>query len=338
MNDITIVDIAKLAGVSVSTVSRVMNKHPDVSAKTREKVMAVIDQYSYVPNDSARNLKRESMKAVAVIVKGFSNPIFTSMLGIIQHELEQNQYMMILTQVDTRNDEVAAAISLCKEKKPRGVIFMGGNFSHTSDTLAMLDVPFVMLTITLQENVDRKSFSSVTVDDYSAAYDVALRAWEGGHKRMAVIAATEDDTSISRLRLQGFQQALADKDLNHTEEQVAYAGVFSHAAGYNAAKTLLERTDFTCLFCISDTLAFGAIRAIHDAGLRVPEDISVVGFDGIEEGRYFIPSLATMKQPETEMAHESVRILLNHIRAGAAHKHVLFDADFYQGESFAPRT
>lgn len=336
MNDFTIVDIAGLAGVSVSTVSRVLNRHPDVSAKTTQKVMAVIDKYGYVPNDSARNLKRESMKAVAVIVKGFSNPIFTSMLGIIQHELEQNGYTMLLSQVDTSQDEVASAVSLCKEKKPRGLIFMGGNFSHTRDKLAMLDVPFVMLTITMHSNVDRTAFSSVTVDDFAAGSAVAQKIMASGHKKLAAIGSNVNDTSISRLRIEGFRQALRDGGLYDGEEQIAYAGTFSYQAGYEAARSLLKKAEFTCLFCISDILALGAIRAIYDAGKRVPQDISVVGFDGIEEGRYFIPSLATMRQPEKEMAHESVRILLRHIRGGAAHRHKLFDAVFAGGESFAP--
>lgn len=336
MNNFTIVDIANLAGVSVSTVSRVLNHHPDVSAKTTQKVMAVIDQYGYVPNNSARSLKRESMKAVAVIVKGFSNPIFTAMLGIIQQELEHNGYTMLLSQVDPNRDEVTAAISLCKEKKPRGLIFMGGNFSHTRDKLALLGVPFVMLTITMHGNVDRNAFSSVTVDDYAAGRTVAQKIIESGHKRLAAIGSNENDTSISRLRIGGFRQALRDGGLYDGEERIAYAGAFTYRAGYEAARALLKQTDFTCLFCISDILAFGAIRAIYDSGKSVPGDISVVGFDGIEEGRYFIPSLATMKQPEAEMAHESVHILLGHIRGGAPHRHLLFDAVFSEGESFAP--
>lgn len=337
MNDLTIIDIAKLAGVSVSTVSRVLNKHPDVSAKTCEKVMTVINHYGYIPNNSARNLKRESMKAVAVIVKGFSNPMFTAMLGIVQHELEKNNYTMILAQVETNQDEVDAAISLCKEKKPRGLIFMGGNFSHTRDKLARLDIPLVMLTITMHTNVDRNTFSSVTVDDRAAGYAVGQAMIKNGHKRLAAIGSNADDVSISRLRIEGFRRAKQEAGMQDSDDQIAYAGEFSYCAGYEAAKALMQKADFTCLFCISDIIAVGAIRAMHDAGLSVPGDISVIGFDGIEEGRYFIPSLATMKQPETRMAHESVSILLNHIRSGAGHRHELFEAVFSPGESFAPR-
>lgn len=337
MNDLTIVDIARLAGVSVSTVSRVINRHPDVNAKTASRVRAIIEENSYVPNNSARNLKRESMKAVVVIVKGFYNPIFTSMLGIIQQELEHNNYIMILSQVGTNQDEVEAAISLCKEKKPRGLIFMGGNFSHTRDKLAALEVPFVMLTISMHKNVDRETFSSVTVDDRAAGYSVAKLAFENGHHKLAAIGSRADDRSISRLRIEGFREFLEEHELPNEDSQIAFAGEFSYKAGYEAAQALLKNADFSFMFCISDILAFGAMRAIHDEGLRIPEDISVLGFDGIEEGKYFIPSLATMKQPESEMAHESVRILLGHIRSGAKHKHLLFNPVFSSGESFSPK-
>jgi LacI family transcriptional regulator len=337
MQDLTIIDIARLAGVSVSTVSRVLNRHPDVSAETSKRVMAVIEEHHYVPNDSARNLKRESMKAVAVVVKGFSNPFFTAMLGIIQQELERNSYIMLLAQVETDQNEVAAAVRLCKEKKPHGVIFMGGNFRHAQGRLAQLNVPFVMLTITMHGKADRAGFSSITVDDYAAGRNVAHRIIEGGHKSLAVIGSNADDISISRLRLDGFCQEAKASGLPLPKAHIAYAGEFSHKAGYEAAKTLLQNASFTCLFCISDILALGAMRAMHDARLAVPGDISIVGFDGIAEGRYYIPSLATMNQPGSEMAHESVRLLLGCIQNGAPHEHKLFEASFTGGESFAAR-
>lgn len=331
----TIIDIARVAGVSVTTVSRVLNNHPDVSQKTRDKVMAAINENQYIPNDSARNLKRESLRAVAVIVKGFSNPIFTAMLEIIHQELENNDYLMLLHQVDPSQDEVAAAISFCKEKKPQGLIFMGGNFQHSRGMLSMLNVPYVMLTITMHKNVDRSTFSSVTVDDYAAGYTVAKQAIKAGHRELAVIGSNANDRSISRLRIDGFRMALSDLHCDFEENHIAYAGQFSYQAGYDAAKHLLSRVSFTCLFCISDILAIGAVRAIHDAGLTVPDNISVVGFDGIDEGRYHIPSLATMRQPQKEMALSGVQILLSHIRKRAPHKHLLFEPSFFMGESFA---
>lgn len=334
MSDLTIVDIAKLAGVGVSTVSRVINKHPDVSASTKAKVMAIIDQYGYVPNVSARNLKRESAKAIGVVIKGFTNPVFTTMLKIIQHEIERNGYSLILAQVDPSQDEVTEAISLCKEKKPRGLIFMGGNFRHAHDKLAMLDAPYVMLTITLEDAEDRESFSSVTVNDYEAGRHVAEMIYAAGHREVALMGASAEDISISKLRIDGFRKAWADHGLILEDERIAYSGEFTYKAGYEAALQLLENVTFTCLFCISDIQAIGAMRAIYEKGYRIPDEISVVGFDGVEEGTYHIPSLTTMRQPFAEMANVSVRILLNHIRSGSPHEHHLFHTEIFKGESF----
>ena len=334
MKNLTIVDIAKIAGVSVSTVSRVLNKHPDVSDKTRQRVLGVMEESLYIPNNSARDLKRESMKAIAIIIKGYSNPFFSSMIPVIQNILENNRYTMLIHQLDANDDEVYAAISLCKEKKPRGLIFMGGNFDHSTEKLNMINVPYVMLTMTLKHNISRDEFSSVTIDDFQAGYQIADKICSSGHTKVAVIASNRDDMSISRLRVEGFKQSLRENNIRFPDSNIAYAKEFTRAAGYECAKQLLKSVDFTCLFCVSDLMALGAIRAIHDAGLSVPQDISVIGFDGLDEGRYSIPSLATVKQPAKEMATQSVNILLSRLRTGAPYKHKLLKATFLEGESF----
>lgn len=333
MNDLTIVDIARLAGVSVSTVSRVINKHPDVSAATVEKVAAVIEQHSYIPNNNARNLKRDSSKAIGIIIKGLTNPVFVTMLKVIQHEIERNGYSLIMAQVDPNQDEVTTAISLCKEKKPRGLIFMGGNFRHTQDKLRMLDAPYVMLTITMHD-VDKSAFSSVTVDDFAAGRSVADAIYAAGHRKVAIMGSQAEDMSISRLRMEGFLHSWTGHGLCLPKECIVYSGSFAYKAGYDATIELLKNAEFSCLFCVSDTQAIGAMRAIHSAGFRIPEDISVVGFDGIDECAYYIPSLTTMRQPFEEMANNSVRLLFNHIRSGAAHRHLVCQAEWREGESF----
>lgn len=333
--NVNIIDIARYAGVSVSTVSRVLNNHPDVSPATKQKVMSIIEKHSYIPNNSARNLRRESLKAVGVIVKGFTNPFFSRMLEIIQSELQTRHYLMLLHQVAPDQDELGAALSLVKEKKLRGLIFLGGNFMQSPDKFAMLDIPLVMATITINEGIDRTAFSSVTIDDYAEAYRVTDRICKAGHKEVCAIGFLPGDRSISRLRIEGFRQALRDNGCRAGGDRLAYAGEFSLSAGYNAAKQLLARLEFTCLFCISDLLALGAIRAVYEAGYRVPQDISVVGFDGLENANYSVPSLATVKQPREKMAHAAVSILMNRIQKSAAHEHLVFEADFQEGESFA---
>ena len=333
---IGIEDVARYAGVSISTVSRVMNNHPDVSQKTREKVMAVIKEHAYVPNNSARNLKRESMHAVGLIIKGFANPFFTPMLEVIETELTKHRYLALLHPVQPDDDEISSAISLNKEKKPEGLIFLGGNFEHTREKMAMLDIPFVMVTITMHEHVNRNRCSSITVDDYKEGYDVGARVCNAGHKKVAVIGHSLDDRSISRLRLSGFRKAHEESGCAPEGLYVDYAGSYDMAAGYEAAKRLLARHEFTCLFCVSDTLALGAKRAIYESGKRTPQDVSVIGFDGIDAARYSTPSLATVRQPSEQMARQSVRMLLDNMEFGVPHQHCIAPAEFVEGESFRP--
>lgn len=131
----TIKDIARICGVGVSTVSRAINDHPDINSETKEKIMNVIREYGYVPNDSARNLKRSDAKAIAVLVKGIANPFFTSMITVIEQECKKRHYAMELSHIEADEDEVDVAQKVVKEKRLRGIIFLGGLFSHSEEKL-----------------------------------------------------------------------------------------------------------------------------------------------------------------------------------------------------------
>ena len=334
MQDINIQDIAKMAKVSVSTVSRVINNHPDVSKQTKKNVKAIIDKYSYVPNNSARSLRRDFFNSVGVLIKGITNPFFSRMIGIIEQEITKNSYSMILHQVEIEESEVDAAIRLTKEKKPKGLIFLGGNFEQSQEKLNSIDIPFVLTTITTIDGVDRTKFSSVTINDFQEAYKVVDFICKSGHRRIGIVGAAKGDKSIGRLRLDGYLAALKDNRIPYDFSLIAQAKDYSMRAGYESTIQLLKRSDFTCLFCISDTLAFGACKAIDDSGLKIPENISIVGFDGIDMAKYFIPTLTTVRQPDEEMAHASVRIIMNCMKNGSAPQHIKFETKMIQGESF----
>lgn len=332
--EVNMKDIARHAGVSVSTVSRVLNGQGYIRQETREKVLRAIEKYHYIPNNSARNLKREAVKAVGIVVKGFSNPFFVRMLDVVQRVLEEKGYLMYLHPIDPLEDEVEEAVSLVKEKKPMGILFLGGNFEHGREKLDLLSVPYVMLAMMMnRDRVEDSRYSSVSIDDYRETYEVGRRVWRAGHRRVAVMGFHERETSVSGLRVSAFQQALWD--CGSAEGRIIKADSFSMVAGYSAAKKLLRQEEhITCLFCIADVLALGAMRAIHEAGLRVPEDIAVIGFDGIEAGRFSVPSLATVRQPGEAMAESGVGVLIGCIEQGRQSSHLVFPAEFFEGESF----
>lgn len=338
METITIKDVARLCGVGVSTVSRAINNHPDINDETKNRIMKVIKEYNYIPNNSARNLKRIDNKSIAVLIKGISNPFFNQMIQIFEKDIKEKKYSFILQRVDDRENELDVALELLKEKKPRGIVFLGGSFSHSEEKLKQLEVPFVLSTIGMTHKLEHCVCSSVSVDDVKESYQVVDYLCCLGHRRIAIIKAREDDESIGKLRFLGYKKALQDHgipldpQLFVTMDDLAEA--YSMENGYIVTKCLLEKkVDFSAIFAISDSLAIGACKAITDRGKRVPDDYSVAGFDGLDIGRYYNPSLTTIRQPVEEMAEETIRILFDVIKKHADHQKRIFPAQLVIGES-----
>ena len=338
MESITIKDIARMCGVGVSTVSRAINNHPDINPETKEMIMRVISEHHYIPNNSARNLKRQESRMVAVLMKGITNPFFHEMIKILEHGIEQNRYSFLLHHVDEEEDEINVALELEKEKKLCGIIFLGGESGHTKERLKQLKTPFVFSTIRLEQTVDEQLYSSVSIDDAGEMYRMVRYLHDMGHERIAFVAAREDDMAIGRMRLEGYTRALKDLGIPYRKELVLYPekgeAPYTMKSGYQIAKRFLESgKEATVFLVISDHTAFGVCRALADAGKRVPEDYSVAGFDGIEMGRYYCPSLTTVKQPLVEMARESVQLLLGLIEGVSGNQHRIFQAELIEGQS-----
>ena len=337
MDTITIKDIARICGVGVSTVSRALNNHPDINPETRTKIMEVVDEYNFIPNNSARNLKITDSKTIAILVKGISNPFFMKMIKVMENEIQRKKYSLVLHHVDANEDEVDVAIELEKEKRLRGIIFLGGYFTHTKEKLERLQVPFVLSTITMT-NGYMGNYSSVAVDDVKESFKMVDYLCKLGHKRIATITASERDESIGKLRNKGYEMALEanhiplDKKLVYCMEEALDS--YTMENGYAVMKKLLESgDDFTAVYAISDTLAIGACKALIESGKRIPEDVSVAGFDGIDMSYFYSPAITTIQQPFEDMAEETVAVLFNVIRKKAEHQHKIFEAKLCVGGS-----
>lgn len=338
MESITIKDVARLCGVGVSTVSRAMNNHPDINQETKEKIMQVIRDYNYVPNNSARNLKRTDARTIAVLIKGITNPFFSRMIKVFEEEIQKKKYSFVLQHVDNKQDEVDVAIELEKEKRLNGIVFLGGFFSHSEEKLKQIPVPFVLSNIGLVGTADKDEYASVSVDDVKESYKMTDYLIKSGHKRIAIICADNDDESIGKLRLEGYKMALHDNGIELDESIVCpmkeELDGYSMENGYAVTKELLESgKEFTVIYAISDSVAIGACRAIVDAGKKVPQDYSVAGFDGLDLGTYYNPSLTTIRQPVKEMAEATIKILFDLIKKKPAENHRIFEGELIQGES-----
>ncbi len=332
----TIKDIASSCGVSVSTVSRVLNQHPDVSEAVRRRVLDEVERQGYIPNNSARDLVRSRSDAIGVVVRGTGNLFFSAMLKTVAREIDRAGYTMALRFVDSDDDEVKAGAILEREKKLRGLLFLGGRFDYTPAELAPIGVPFVCCSYTnCFGSLDEKDYSSVSIDDHLTAYRAAEVLIRHGHRRIAAVVPSCSDRSISELRCDGFQAALRDYGIPFDPALlVETGGCFEMPETYEGVCGLLERgADFTALLTISDTTALAAIKALQDRGRRVPEDCSVIAIDGLTVSEYTNPTLTTMVQPAEEMGRESVRILLDTMENGAPTVHLRLEAKLREGRS-----
>ena len=339
---ITIKDIARICGCGVSTVSRALNNHPDINETTRNKIMSVVKEYNFVPNNSARNLKITDSKTIAILIKGIANPFFMKMMKVIENEIQKQKYSLIIHHVDHYQDEVEVAIELEKEKKLKGIIFLGGYFNHTKEKLDSINVPFVISTVNMTEEY-RGYYSSVAVDDVKESYKIVDYLCKLGHKRILLISSDPADESIGKLRREGYEHALRDNGIPADDELIfpmsSDEDAYSMAAGYETMRVAIARNvDFTAVFAISDAMAIGACRALVDAGKKIPEDVSVVGFDGIDNARYYNPTITTIKQPFEDMAKASINLLFKYIdgeKTAAETQQRIFDAELVIGESTA---
>ena len=331
----TIKDIAKNCGVSVSTVSRVLNSHPDVSEEVRQRVLDEVERCAYIPNDSARNLVRSSSDAIGVIVRGTENMFFSRLLQTIGDEITRNGYTPVPHFIASEADEVKAGAVLEREKKLRGLLFLGGRYDYIPTELAAIRVPFVCCSYTNSfGRLNEANYSSVSIDDRLTACRAVEELIRRGHQRIAAVIPAQSDRSISELRCLGYLDALKENGIEADSALIEETGGFDMQESYEGVCRLLERTEnFTALFMISDTMAMAGMKALEDCGKRVPQDVSVIAIDGLNVSKYISPTLSTMVQPADEMARESVQILLKMLEDPGYSRHIRLEAVLREGAS-----
>ena len=312
---LTIKEIAKLSGISVSTVSRAINNHYDISPETKRRVQEIIDQYGYVPNNSARNLKLNDARNIAVLVKGITNPFFTSMIKVFEKECSDHDYALVLEHVEEEQDETELAALLEKEKRLNGLIFLGGNPVQSVERLKRLTVPFVFCSVAVPDRKAFAEYSYVAIDDRAEAEKVTDYLIEQGRKRIALLSDAESDISNGMLRLEGYLHSLEKHGIEPDPalicRPISIQKTYTYENGYQRTVDLIQSgTKFDAIFAIADSIAIGCLRALRDQGIRVPEDVAVIGFDGLEIGHYLTPALSTLQQPVDEMAEASMHALL----------------------------
>lgn len=328
-------DIARLAGVGVSTVSRVINDHPDVKDETREKILKIIKESNYIPNNSARILKKNNTNNIGVLVKGVFNPFFAEMINIIGNRINEAGYTMILQQNDyATEDDVDNLIAFVKEKRLQGIICLGGNFLNINDeSFQFLDIPVVLTSVNTLSKESKSKFSSIGIDNVLEAKASIQYLIDKGHRNIGILLGEKNDVGISGLRLEGYKKALEENNIPYSEENV-FIGDYDYSGAYRVTKEIINnRKDITAIFSISDIMAVGAAKSVIDQGLQVGEDISIMGFDGMDISKYYNPGITTVKQPKKNMANNSIDLLLALLAKKEEHKHIIFETKIIERES-----
>jgi len=329
-------DIALQCGVAISTVSRVLNNHPDVSEETRQKVLQAVKDLHYIPNTSARNLVRTNSDTIALLVKGINNPFFAKLIKVIEREITLRGYTLELHHMDTAEDELHIGAQLTNERKLIGILFLGGRFNYSPEEMSLINVPSVFCTYTNTfGNLDASAYSSVAIDDKQAARDAVDALVALGHRKIAILTDNDCDKSISELRFQGYKDALAAHGIPFDPNLVACTGTFSdmHAI-YEATSSLIARdSTFTAIFAIADLMAIAAIKALNDHGKQVPRDCSVVAIDGLELSEYTLPTLTTLVQPAEDMGLACAKTIIDLIKHPGKNRQFTFSTVLRPGGS-----
>lgn len=306
----TIYDVASEAGVSMATVSRVVNGNPNVKPSTRKKVLDAIERLGYRPNAVARGLASKKTTTVGVIIPDISNIFFSELARGIEDIATMYKYNIILCDSDQNKEKELHLFNTLLEKQVDGIVFMGGRISEEHiEEFKKSPVP-VVLAATVDEQGETPS---VNIDYKQAVYDAVHYLTEKGHKRVAMVSGPLVDPINGHYKFEGYRQALSEADLPF-DDRLVTVGDHSYDSGVEAAQEFLKsRERPTAIFVGSDEMALGVIHGIQDEGHRVPEDIEVISFNDTRLALMVRPTLTTVVQPMYDIGAVAMRLLTKYM-------------------------
>ena len=311
---LTLKQLSRLAGVHPSTVARVLNDDPRqrVSDEVRERIVALAREYQYEPNHIARSLRTKRSSVIGTLIPDIANPFFAVMFRGIEDAMHMRDISVILANTDDDPARESRGLAMLRGRQVDGVILATARrVDPAIEGLVASRFPFVMVN----RHTDPIIANAVVPDDYGGAITAVQHLAQLGHKRIAHIFGSQE-VSTGFMRYRGFLDGLAKFGLD-ADPLLIVQGSYREAGGYQAMKQLLELSDRpTAVFAVNDLAAAGALRAIHDAGLRAPSDISVIGFNDLSSVAQTVPSLTTLRLPLHDMgvmaAERLATILLGH--------------------------
>jgi LacI family transcriptional regulator len=303
--------VAREAGVSAQTVSRVLNNRPDVSPATRARIKEIMQRMGYQPNAMARSLASRRTRTLGLITDDFSDYFFAQVIAGAEEEARRCGYLFMLGSTEKNPQDEPEYIRLFSQRHVEGFLFAhsstGTDNRHLADLIDS-EVPVVTASYHVPGNI----FTVVDVDNMTGGQQAAHHLLEQGHTNVAMIKGPAGWKSVTD-RAVGFEQALRNAGFELKGQHVAQ-GDWSYVSGYRAMCQILEQGQtFTALFAHNDQMAIGAMRATREAGIQIPQDLSVVGYDDIPAAEYADPPLTTIRQPMREVGATAARLLIERI-------------------------
>lgn len=321
-------DVAQVAGVSVATVSRFFNDNSAVSLKTRKKVEEAIKQLNYEPSVLARNLRKTESRLLLVLIPKISNPFYSEIINGIQDIAVNNRYNILLCETDSNPEREDIYFNLLRNKMADGIITMDPAVQVDS----LIELAESHPIIQCSEYAVESGIPYVTIDHESAAYQAVRHLIQLGHKEIALINSDEKFL-YSRKRESGYRRALEKHEIPLNKEWIVRCEELEFINGQLAMRKILGGNKRpTAVFAVSDLLAIGALKELHHVGLRVPNDVALIGFDKISFSNMTYPALTTVAQPMYEMGKISAKMLIDKIK-GKEVENVILDYELVIRES-----
>ena len=313
MSKSTIKDVAKKVGVSVATVSYVLNGKKKISEDTKKKIYEAIEELNYVPNINAQGLNSHSSRLIGVVVPQtengdklmFQNAFYGEVLGSIEYWARQKGYHVIVSATDTNE----SYLKLAKQRNLDGIIVIGMYPDEFYKELKKTDIPIVLIDSYCNDFY----YHSIRIDDAYGSYLATKYLLENGHSEIAFFVGQVKDNGVMKKRLLGYKQALEQFGVEYNEKYI-FEGQIDYDSGIKLADKLVNsKLSITAIVCAADILAIGVMSELYKLGVKVPDDISIVGFDDLETSKYLTPALTTIHQQIPLKGQKAVELLLEHI-------------------------
>jgi len=326
----TIRDVSRKANVSVATVSRVLNNQPGFSEETRRKVLQAIEELGYHPNQIARGLVSRKTRTVGVLFPVVSSMFSAALLAGIEAEANRRDYGVIVCNMGAKGDRFERVIAMMAEKRVDGLLFvsewLGERFA---EKLKSLSVPVVLVST----GSPGSPFPYVKADDFRGAFQATRYLLEAGHRRIGMVSGPPEDPIAGGPRIEGYRHALRSYGIAPSDRDIAVAA-FDFHSGLRAAGELLDRSpDLTAIFAAGDEMAAGVLACCYQRGLRVPDDLSVIGYDNLALADMTSPPLTTVAQPLERMGRTAMEMLLSMLEGGGEPESLLLETSVVERKS-----